>query len=94
MTLHKMTLQEINSAILYNEFTNDQLTSIVDAVRFARGQLTSKHVRTLVIGTTVKFKSIKLGTVIGTVQKVNRKFIMVRAGMTVWRVPANMLQAT
>jgi hypothetical protein len=31
--------------------------------------------------------------VTGDVQKINRKFIIVKSGMTNWRVPASMLSA-
>jgi hypothetical protein len=46
----------------------------------------------------VKFTSSRNGqTILGTVEKVNRKFIIVRENGKAfggsWRVPANMLQA-
>ena len=88
-----MNISEINQAILSGVFTNDQLDSIVDAVKFARAQITNKNKYTLVVGTNVKFTSRNGLPVIGNVTKVNRKFIIVRSGMTTWRVPANMLQA-
>lgn len=88
-----MNISEINQAILSGVFTNDQLDSIVDAVKFARAQITNKNKYTLVVGTNVKFTSRTGAPVIGNVTKVNRKFIIVRSGMTNWKVPANMLQA-
>lgn len=88
------TIQDINSTIISGAFTNDQLDSIAMAVKFARNQIVQKNKFTLVKGTNVKFVSSRTGqTVLGTVEKVNRKFIIVRSGMTSWRVPANMLQA-
>ena len=88
------TIQEINSTIISGAFTNDQLDSIVAAVKFARGQLASKVKYTLVKGSAVKFVSSRTGqTVQGTVEKVNRKFIIVRTMQGNWRVPANMLSA-
>ena len=90
-------ISAINSAILAGNFTNDQLTSIGDAIRFARAQLAQVNKYTLTVGTKVKFHSTRSGkTIQGTVQKVNRKFIIVREQGTLagtWRVPANMLSA-
>lgn len=91
------TIQEINSSIIGGTFTNDQLNSIMMAVQFARNQLAQKTRFTLVKGSHVKFTSSKSGqTVLGTVEKVNRKFIIVRENgkaFSTWRVPANMLEA-
>ena len=92
-----MTIQEINASIISGVFTNDQLDSIATAIKFARNQLATKAKFTLVKGTSVKFTSSRNGqTIFGTVEKVNRKFIIVREKGTAfgtWRVPANMLSA-
>lgn len=94
------TIQEINSSIIGGTFTNDQLDSIIVAIKFARTQLATKAKGTLVKGTKVKFTSSRNGqTILGTVDKVNRKFIIVREDKpgsligSSWRVPANMLEA-
>jgi hypothetical protein len=88
-------ISEINRAILAGNFTNDQLISIGDAIKFARAQIAQKNKYTLTVGTKVQFTSTRTGqTVMGNVEKINRKFIIVRSGMTNWRVPANMLQAS
>lgn len=88
------TIQEVNTSIIHGTFTNDQLDSIIAAVKFARSQIANKNKYTFVKGTKVKFTSTRTGqTVIGEVTDVKRKFIHVRAGMTNWRVPANMLSA-
>lgn len=92
-----MTLQEINRSIIAGTFTNEDLNSINDAIKFARAQLVQKNKYTLVKGSTVKFTGRQGMTVLGTVEKVNRKFIIVREQKpgsfisTNWRVPANML---
>ena len=89
-----MTLQEINRSIIAGTFTNEDLNSIGDAIKFARAQIATKNKFTLVKGTSVKFTNSRSGqTVKGTVEKVNRKFIIVKSGLTNWRVPANMLSA-
>ena len=90
-----MNIKEINSAIMHGDFTNEQLNSIGDAIRFARAQLVARNKSVLSIGTNVKFTSSTKGTFIGTVEKINRKFVIVREnGKTFgnWKVPANMLE--
>lgn len=89
-----LTIAEVNTAIIAGNFTNEQLNSIGDAIKFARAQIANQNKFTLVKGTNVKFTNSRSGqTVRGTVEKVNRKFIIVKSGLTNWRVPANMLQA-
>ena len=87
-------IQQFNQAIMFGNFTNDELSSIIDAVKFARASITNQNKREMTVGTMVKFTSTRTGmTVTGTVQKVNRKFIIVRETnkLSNWRVPANML---
>ena len=87
-------ISEINRAIISGNFTNDQLTSIIDAVKFARAQIAQQNKYTLTIGTKVKFTNSRTGmTVVGNVRKVAIKFITVDTGQTLWRVPASMLSA-
>jgi hypothetical protein len=89
-----LSIRDINSAIIAGTFTNDQLSSIVDAVRFARSQLTQQTKRSLTLGDTVKFTSTKNGmTYTGTVNKIAIKFVTVRTAQGLWKVPANMLVA-
>ena len=91
------TIQQINTTIVSGVFTNEQLDSIQMAIKFAKNQLAVKAKFTLVKGSAVKFTSNRNGqTVLGTVEKVNRKFIIVRENgkaFGTWRVPANMLSA-
>jgi LysM repeat protein len=89
------TIQEVNTAIMFGGFTNDQLTSIVSAVQYARAQLGKQKIRTFTKGDTVKFTSAKRGGLVvqGTVTKVAIKYVTVKDGVTLWKVPANMLEA-
>lgn len=89
------TIQEVNSAIMFGEFTNIELNSIIDAVKFRRSQLAKQAKRAFTVGSTVKFRSTKLGTdVKGTVEKVAIKYVTVRDPVRgLWRVPASMLEA-
>jgi small-conductance mechanosensitive channel len=87
-----MNIMQINTAILQGGYTNDQLTSIIDSVKFARARLTEMNKRSLSIGDTVEFTSSKTGrNVTGRVRKIAIKYVTVDTGQTLWRVPANML---
>jgi small-conductance mechanosensitive channel len=87
-----MSVQSINNEILAGNFTNDQLTSIIDAVKFARARLAEKTKRNLRIGDNVNFNSTKLGqNVTGVVVKIAIKFVTVKTVSGLWRVPTNML---
>jgi hypothetical protein len=88
-----MSIQTVNAEILAGNFTNEQLSSIIDAVKFARARLTEQNKRSLRLGGVVKFTSTKSGiTMQGTVDKIAIKFVTVRTPQGLWRVPANMLE--
>jgi len=91
-----MTLQEINRAIIAGTFSNEDLNSIGDAIKFARAQLVQKNKFTMRTGSQVKFTNSRSGLIVlGTVEKINRKFIIVRENGKAfgnWKVPANMLE--
>jgi len=71
-----------------------ELNSIVDALKFARTQLTKQNRRVFQPGDSVKFTSNRNGlTYVGTVRKVKIKFVLVSTNAGVYNVPANMLEA-
>ncbi len=87
-----MNIQQVNSAIMFGSWTDTELKSMIDAVKFARTGLQRTVKRTLQLGDTVMFTSTKTGgTVQGIVEKVAVKFVTVRTAQGLWRVPANML---
>ena len=89
-----MNIMQINTAILQGSFTNNELTSIIDSVKFARARLTEQNKRSLSIGDNVNFTSSKTGrNVTGVVTKIAIKYVTVRTPAGMWRVPANMLEA-
>ena len=87
-----MNIQAINSAIITGNLTNDELVSVIDAVKFARSRLSQTIKYSLQIGDNVNFTSSKTGrNVTGVVVKVAIKYVTVKTVQGLWRVPANML---
>ena len=87
-------LGTVRSLIISGVFTNQDLDSIADALRFARSQLTKQNTRALRAGDTVKFTSNRNGvTYSGTVEKVKLKYVLVSTPQGRYNVPANMLEA-
>jgi small-conductance mechanosensitive channel len=87
-----MNIQAINTAIIQGGLTNDELTSVIDAVKFARSRLTQLTKFSLRVGDNVNFNSAKQGrNVTGVVMKIAIKYVTVRTVSGLWRVPANML---
>jgi small-conductance mechanosensitive channel len=87
-----MNVKDINTAIVTGSFTNEQLSSIIDAVKFARSRLTQTIKFSLKIGDNVNFTSSKTGqNYTGVVMKVAIKYVTVKTITGLWRVPASML---
>lgn len=90
-----MDIKQINSAIMFGSFSNTELNSIVDAVKWARSNLQKAVKRQLTLGDRVRFTSVKQGRVMeGNVTKIAIKYITVSVPQYgLWKVPANMLEA-
>ena len=87
-----MDVKQINSAIMFGVWTNDELSSMIDAIKFARAGLTKQNIRAITLQSNVEFTSSKTGrTMRGHVQKIAQKYVTVNTGQGLWRVPANML---
>jgi len=81
------------SELIY-QMDNDQLNQVIEAVKLKRQHLSRQAVRKFTVGDMVQFKSSKTGgKVNATVEKVNRKYVVVSThiGGEKWRVPATML---
>jgi ribosomal protein L35AE/L33A len=90
--MSQLSIQDVNSAIMFGDFTNDQLSSVAAAIKFRRGQIVKETKRSLMLGDVVKFVNPRSGrTHQGNVVKINIKNVKVREGFTTWNVPANML---
>ena len=87
-----LTIQEVNRAIMLQEWTNTELSSMIDAVKWNREQLAKRVKYSIRIGDNVEFTSSKTGRAMrGFVTKIAIKYVTVNTGMGLWKVPANML---
>ena len=87
------TIQEVNQAIAFGTWTNEQLTSMIDAVKYNRSRLAERAKASIRVGDNVEFTSSKAGRATrGFVTKIAIKYVTVNTGMGLWRVPANMLR--
>jgi hypothetical protein len=87
-----LTIQQINSAIMLQTWTNTELSSMIDAVKWNRDHLAKQIKRSIRSGDNVEFTSSKTGRLTrGFVTKVAIKYVTVDTGMGQWRVPASML---
>ena len=87
-----LTIQQVNSAIMLQSWTNEQLTSMIDAVKWNRANLAKVTKRSLTIGDNVNWTSGRTGVnVTGVVMKIAIKYVTVKTVQGLWRVPANML---
>ena len=88
----KLTIQTLNEQIAFGTWTNDELASIIEAVKYARSRLQKQTIRSLMLGDNVNFTSTKTGrNITGTVYKIAQKYVTVRTIEGLWKVPANML---
>jgi len=87
-----MDIKQINQAIMFSDLSNDELTSVIDAVKWKRATIAKLTKASLRIGDNVNFTSSKTGqNVTGVVVKIAIKFVTVKTIQGAWRVPANML---
>ena len=86
-----LTIQQVNSAIMLQSWTNTELSSMIDAVKWNRTNLAQQIKRSISIGDNVQFVNSQGLTVTGFVEKVAIKYVTVKTINGRWRVPANML---
>jgi hypothetical protein len=88
-----MNLTQIKAEILTGGFDNSQLQELMETVQYARAQLGKTVKRQLQLGAAVSFVSNRSGQrVLGTVERVAIKNIVVRTALGLYRVPANMIE--
>jgi hypothetical protein len=77
---------------MLQEWTNIELSSMIDAVKWNRDRLAKQVKYSLMIGDNVNFTSNRTGrNMTGTVTKVAIKYVTVKTIAGLWKVPANML---
>ena len=76
---------------LIHSMNADEVNQIVEAVKLQRTYLARSACRGVQVGDTVSFRGRRGQTVTGTVEKVNRKTVVVNTGATKWRVTASLL---
>ena len=87
-----LTIQDVNRAIMLQTWTNTELSSMIDAVKWNRSRLAERAKASICVGDNVEFTSSKSGRLMrGFVTKKAIKYLTVDTGMGLWRVPANML---
>jgi hypothetical protein len=88
-----MNLTQIKAEILTAKLTNAELQELIETVQYARAQLGKTVKRQLQPGVSVSFVSNRSGQrVLGTVERVAIKNIVVRTHLGLYRVPANMIE--
>jgi len=88
-----MTTAQICRIIEHGQLNDQDLNSVITAVKYARRHLQRKVTSSLMVGDNVEFTSSKTGrTMVGTVTKIAIKYVTVSVpGWGSWKVPANML---
>ena len=87
-----MNITQIRNGIMHGNLSDQDLTAVIDAVKYARRNLQRQVTSSLMVGDNVNFTSTKLGrNVTGVVTKIAIKYVTVRTASGNWRVPANML---
>lgn len=88
-----LTINEVNSAIMHGNFSNEQLNSIAAAVKYRRSELVRQQARVLRIGDAVRFAS-RGNVFFGTIERMKIKNALVRVGTgSRYSVPMSMLEA-
>lgn len=87
------TIQQVNEAIMFGNFTSEQFDSIVTALKYARAQRAKQQARVLRAGDAVRFTS-RGNTFFGTIERIKLKNAFVKVGnFSRYNVPLNMLEA-
>jgi hypothetical protein len=88
-------IQQINRAIMFGTWTDVELRSMADAIRFSQINLRKQVKRNLDVGVQVRWVSTKNPSgATGKVTKIAIKYVTVRNDRdgTLWKIPANMLE--
>jgi len=89
-----MDISEITNAIISGKLSNRELSACVNAIKFARTNLSVANKAKFPVGASVKFdgSSIGKGTITGKVAKTGKVYFKVESDNSIYKVPANMLE--
>ena len=88
-----MTNIVTKSVELIYQMNSDQLKEVADAIQLKRQYLAKQAIKNFIVGDMVQFTGKTGGKINATVEKVNKKYVIVSThiGGEKWRVPATML---
>jgi len=89
------SIQQLNRSIMFGKWTDVELRSMAEAIRFAQTSLRKQVKRSLDVGVRVRWVSSKNPSgATGTVKKIAIKYVTVRNDRDggLWKIPANMLE--
>jgi len=87
-----MNIDSLNSAIIAGNLSNDELDSVIAAVKYARARIARKNAAKLSVGAMVTFTDPRNGDKFkGRVESIKIKNASVRCAGTLYRVPMNLL---
>jgi len=81
------------SVELIYQMNSEQLKEVAEAIQLKRQYLAKQAIKNFIVGDMVQFTGKTGGKVNATVEKVNKKYLIVSThiGGEKWRVPATML---
>ena len=85
-----MTIDQINTAIVAGKFTDTELCSILESLKYAQARLARRIKSQLSVGDNVTFSNRGISYT-GHVTKIAVKNVTVRTVQGLYRVPAAML---
>lgn len=86
-------MNKVQTAITaIRDMNNDEINQVVEAIKLQRTFNARATARALTVGDTVQFTGRANRTVVGTVEKINRKTVVVNSPTQgKWKVTASML---
>jgi len=87
------TIDSVTQAIMFGNFSNEDLEAVSQAVRYRRAQLGKEVKRAISPGVAVKFYHPRQGRdITGTVSRIKQKYVLVDTTQGRYNVPANLLE--
>lgn len=89
-----MDIKQVNSAIMFGDFSNDELNSIINAIQFRRSSMQAHARSKLKVDSQVTWRNTKTGGKLkGSIVKIATKYATIRTiDYELWKVPMDMLE--